>query len=111
MSRCDDRASLMDKPNHAREVVAPLGSAGWEDLAANRVPQLALARFVEIIGESANRVTDDVRRKQTEIPWADIDGLRNRLVHGYDVIDYDVLRDTATADLPPLILSRTLIRG
>lgn len=103
MSRRDDTTSLRDMLDHAREAVALLGSMGREELAANRVVQLALTRLVEIIGEAANRVSDDGQRKYAEIPWAQIVGMRNRLVHGYDVIDYDLLWDTVTTDLPPLI--------
>jgi len=111
MSRRDDKASLSDMLTHAREAAALLGNAGREELAANRLLQLALTRLVEIIGEAANRVSDDGRSKHVEIPWADIVGMRNRLVHGYDVIDYDVLWDTVTVDLPPLIKALERILG
>jgi len=96
---------------HAREAAALLRNADREELAANRVLQLALTRLVEIIGEAANRVSDHGRSKHAEIPWADIVGMRNRLVHGYDVIDYDVLWDTVTVDLPPLIKALERILG
>ena len=43
------------------------------------------------------------RQRQPEVPWPQIIGMRNRLVHGYDVIDLELLRDTVTTDLPPLI--------
>lgn len=110
MSRREDTTSLRDMLNHAREAVAMLGNRGREELSANRLLQLALTRLVEIIGEAANRVSHDGQRKYAEIPWAEIVGMRNRLAHGYDVIDYDLLWDTVTTDLPPLIeaLERTL---
>jgi uncharacterized protein with HEPN domain len=111
MSRRDDKASLSDMLTHAREAEALLGNAGREELAANRVLQLALTRLVEIIAEAANRVSDDERGKHAEIPWAAIVGMRNRLIHGYDVIDYDVLWDTVTVDLPPLIKALERILG
>jgi uncharacterized protein with HEPN domain len=58
---------------------------------------------VEIVGEAANRVSEATQRAHPDIPWSNIIGMRNRLVHGYDVIDYDLLWDTVTSDLPPLI--------
>ena len=64
---------------------------------------MALTRLVEIVSEAANRVSDVTRQAQADIPWPRIIGMRNRLVHGYDVIDYDLLWDTVTSDLPPLI--------
>jgi uncharacterized protein with HEPN domain len=59
--------------------------------------------LVEIIGEAANRVSRPTRVRYPQIPWPQIAGMRNRLVHGYDVIDLDLLWDTITDDLPPLI--------
>ncbi len=80
-----------------------LGDESREDLGRDRVRQLALTRLVEIIGEAANRVSEDARRDAPKIPWPQIIGMRNRLIHGYDVIDDDLLRDTIANDLPPLI--------
>jgi uncharacterized protein with HEPN domain len=65
--------------------------------------QLALARLMEIVGEAANRVSSETQRQHPEIPWPQIIGMRNRLIHGYDVVDYDLLWDTVREDLPPLI--------
>jgi uncharacterized protein with HEPN domain len=67
--------------------------------------QLALTRLVEIVGEAGNRVSKAMQQKTPEIPWPQIIGMRNRLIHGYDVIDFDLLWDTITDDLPPLIVS------
>lgn len=103
MSRRDDATGLRDMLDHAREAVELLGDADREALAGNRVMQLALTRLVEILGEAANRVSEEAQRKYADIPWAQLVGMRNRLIHGYDVIDYDLLWDTVTADLPPLI--------
>jgi uncharacterized protein with HEPN domain len=80
-----------------------LGGSIREELAANRVLQLALTQLVEIIGEAANRMSQPTQSRHPEIPWLQIIGMRNRLVHGYDVIDFDLLWDTITTDLPPLI--------
>jgi uncharacterized protein with HEPN domain len=102
MSMRDDRTSMKDMLDHAREAVELLGDASREDLGRDRVRQLALTRLVEIIGEAANRVSEDARRDAPEIPWPQIIGMRNRLIHGYDVIDYDLLWDTIANDLPPL---------
>lgn len=103
MSKHDDRVSLKDMLSHAREAVKLLGNASREELGRNRVTQLALTRLVEIMGEAANRVSQATRQKTPEIPWPQIIGMRNRLIHGYDVIDFDLLWDTVTNDLPTLI--------
>jgi len=59
-------------------------------LGRNRVMQLALTRLVEIVGEAANRVSQATRQKTPGIPWPQIISMRNRLIHGYDVIDCDL---------------------
>ena len=103
MSMHDDAVSLKDMLNHAREAVELLSDTSRETFRDQRVLQLALTRLVEIVGEAANRVSDATRQAHPDIPWPGIIGMRNRLVHGYDVIDYDLLWDTVTSDLPPLI--------
>lgn len=103
MSRRDDRVSLADMLTHAQEAVELLGDMSREELGRNRVLQLALTRLVEIVGEAANRVSDVTQQQTPKVPWRPIIGMRNRLIHGYDVIDLDLLWDTITNDLPPLV--------
>jgi uncharacterized protein with HEPN domain len=54
-------------------------------------------------------VPEGVRARHREVPWPQIVGLRNRLIHGYDSVDLDILWQIITADLPPLITSLELI--
>ena len=103
MTLRDDQVSIGDMLNHSREAVELLGGLSREELGGNRVVQLALTRLVEVVGEAANRVSETTQRQNLRIPWAKIVGMRNRLAHGYDVIDYGLLWDTVIGDLPPLI--------
>lgn len=64
---------------------------------------MALTRLVEIIGEAAARVSTQTREQYPDIPWIEMTGLRNRLIHGYDAVDLDILWDILMEDLPPLI--------
>lgn len=75
------------------------------DLDTDELLSLGLTRLFEIIGEAAARVSDAARTKHPEIPWSQMIGMRNRLIHGYDVIDADVIWQTVTEDLPLLIKS------
>lgn len=70
-----------------------------EDLTFN----LALTRLIEIIGEAANRVPEGFQEDHPEIPWMEIVGMRNRLIHGYDEVDFDFLWNVVRNDLPRLI--------
>jgi uncharacterized protein with HEPN domain len=63
---------------------------------------LALVKEAEIIGEAATRLSDEARAAIPAIPWADVIGMRNRLVHVYFDVDLDRPWATAQQDLPPL---------
>ena len=111
MSRRDDRVFLVDMLNHAREAVGLLGNAGLHELENDRVTQLALRKLVEVVGEAAGRVSPATQQRHSEIAWHQIIGVRNRLIHGYDVVDLGILRDIVLEDLPLLIEQLTPIVG
>ncbi len=60
-------------------------------------------RAIEIIGEAAGRVSDEVHRSSPEIPWSLIVSMRNRLIHAYFDIDHEILWKTVTNELPALL--------
>jgi len=64
---------------------------------------LALVKDIEIIGEAASRVSEACQAANPQIPWADIIGMRNRLIHAYFDINLNIVWDTITANLVPLI--------
>lgn len=59
-------------------------------------------RHLQIIGEAVRALPEDVRATAPEIPWSEIVGMRNILVHGYFDIDTDIVWETATRDIPAL---------
>ncbi len=73
------------------------------DLDTDTMLTFALVRAIEIIGEAAARISADLRTAHPEIPWSQITGKRNRLVHGDFDVDLDVLWATVTKNLMPLI--------
>ena len=103
MSRHEDTVRLHHMHDHAREAVQMASGRNRPDLDADRQFGLAMTRLLEILGEAAARVSDAARQRWPEIPWAKIVGLRNRLIHGYDTVDFDILWTTVVDDLPPLI--------
>lgn len=64
---------------------------------------MALVRAIEVIGEAASKVTLQTRQQHPEIPWTRITKMRNRLVHGYDQKDYELLWQVLDDRLHPLI--------
>ena len=111
MSRRDDTVFLVDMLNHAREAVELLENSSLDDLKSDRVTELAVRKLVEIVGEAANRTSATTREHHPEIAWPQIIGVRNRLVHGYDVVDLSILRDIVQNDLPPLVEQLTSVVG
>jgi uncharacterized protein with HEPN domain len=89
--------------DHSREAVAMAAGRTRQDLETDRMLNLALIRLLEIVGEAANRTTNEEKLRCPSIPWAQITGLRNRLIHGYDSVDLDVLWQVICRDLPRLV--------
>ena len=103
MSRHDDLVRLRHMLDHSREAVGLLHGKTRADLKNTRLLELGLVRLVEIVGEAGARVSKEERAKHPEIPWDDVVGMRNRLIHGYDMVDLEILWDTVRDDLPRLI--------
>jgi len=83
MSRRDPRIAFQQMLNHAEEAVRLCEGRVRTDLNSDRLLNLALVRLLEIIGEASNRVLVEVQLQYPQIPWLQIVGLRNRLIHGY----------------------------
>ena len=75
---------------------------GCADLADDQMLQFALVRAIEIIGEAAGRVSEEVQKSAPEIPWREAVGIRNRLVHAYFDVDLGILWQTAVESVPQL---------
>jgi uncharacterized protein with HEPN domain len=73
-----------------------------DDLENDEQLALAIVRLIEIIGEAAAKVSVETRERYSAIPWKDIVDTRNRMIHGYDEVDLDIVWQILTNDLPPL---------
>jgi uncharacterized protein with HEPN domain len=98
-----DRVRLLHMLEHAQEAVQFVDGRSRKSLDENRTLSLALVRLLEIIGEAAAGVSAESRSKFPGIPWAEIVGLRNRLIHGYDSVDLDIVWNIVKGDLPALV--------
>jgi uncharacterized protein with HEPN domain len=103
MSKRDPKIALHQILSHAQEAVEIAYGKNRADLDNDRLLNLALTRLLEIIGEAANRVPLDVQAKYPDLPWLQMIGLRNRLIHGHDSVDFDILWVIVQQDLPDLI--------
>jgi uncharacterized protein with HEPN domain len=105
MSQHNTSVSLRHMLDHALEVVAMTKGKKRADLDKDRQLNLALVRLLEIIGEAASRVPKEEQARYADISWSEIISLRNRLIHGYDTVDFDILWQIVSQDLPGLIES------
>ncbi len=103
MSQSDPLIRLQHMLDHAQEAMAMLGSRSLEELRDNRQLQLALIQLIQIIGEAAAKIPQDFRRQHPTVSWREATSMRNRLIHGYDVVEYTIIHDTVRNDLPLLV--------
>ena len=87
----------------ARDALSFTEGLSYDEFARDRRTQLSVLKSVEIVGEAASHVTNDTRQMHPAIPWREIVGMSNRLVHVYFDIDLRLVWDTACDDLPVLI--------
>ena len=87
----------------AREAVSFSNGRCRADLDTDRKLNLSLVRLLEIIGEAARSLSQEFRQEHPDLPWKSMVGIRDRLIHGYFDINLDVVWETITEDLPPLI--------
>jgi len=102
MTRRNDLVYLQHMRDHALEAMEILGTTPRDQLGTARVLQLALLHLVEIVGEAARQVSPGTQSKLTAIPWRDLIGMRNRIIHGYNTVKINMLWDTVVEDLPAL---------
>jgi uncharacterized protein with HEPN domain len=103
MADPDDRQRLGHMREAAQKALHFSQGKNRADFDQDELLRLALVRLLEIVGEAASRVSPETRNMCPGIPWPKIVGMRNRLVHGYDQIDLEVLWQTLVQDLQPLV--------
>lgn len=71
-------------------------------LATDPVVQAAAQRWVEVLGEAASHLSDELRASHPEIPWREIIGTRVILAHAYFHVDHDIIGDVVARDIPQI---------
>ncbi len=98
-----DEAYLLDMLIAARHALKFLDEASLEDFASDALRQSAVIRQLEIIGEAASKVSDEFRSLHPALPWTEIVGMRNRLIHEYRSVDVERVWHTVAQHIPELI--------
>src|SRR3954463_10768844 len=85
------------------QAVEKIRGKSREEYEADQNLRLALAHLVQLIGEAARRGSPQSQQTYSQIPWRDVIGMRHKIVHDYLDVDFDVVWEVVTTDLPELI--------
>jgi uncharacterized protein with HEPN domain len=83
----------------------------FEQFLADEEKSLAVLHALQIIGEAASHLPDSLKQRYPQVPWADIVGMRNLIVHGYYLMDLEIVWKTIHEDLPLLREAMDQIQG
>ena len=103
MPETEDIVRLRHMLDSARRAAQLTETCRRADLDKDDKLALALVRLLEILGEAAKNVSDNCRRENPVIPWRQIAGTRDRLIHGYFDVDLDIVWKIISVDIPSLI--------
>jgi uncharacterized protein with HEPN domain len=98
-----DKEYLLDILEAAKLALAYVDKKSREEFFNDTQCQDAVIRRLEIIGEASRRISEETRDAFPDLPWSDMVGMRNVIIHEYDDVDLVIVWETANNDLPPLI--------
>ena len=98
-----DDAYLLDMLLSARDAAEFAAGLTFPQFEQSQLHQNAILKAIEIIGEAAARISEETKQAHPGIPWPEIIGMRNRLVHAYFEVDLKRVWETAQQDIPRLI--------
>lgn len=94
---------LRDMLENAQRAILFTQEMDFDSFTKDEKTVYAVIRAVEIIGEAAAKIPEDVRAKHPNVPWREVKGMRNKLVHDYFGVNMEVIWQTIHEDLPELI--------
>jgi uncharacterized protein with HEPN domain len=98
-----DLVRLRHMLDAAREIGSLTAGMSREGFTSDRVVSLAVIRLLEVLGEAANGVSEDLRARHGVLPWGRMISMWNRLIHGYYDLNLDIIWSTVSEDVPPLV--------
>jgi uncharacterized protein with HEPN domain len=96
------RDYLNDILESALEVEVFIADMSYDDFFHDKKTINAVIRSLEVMGEAAKRVPEEIRAKYPEIPWKRMAGMRDKLIHEYAGVDMETVWDVATEELPAI---------
>ena len=99
-----DPVCVLDILRSARAIRSYVEGVFRDEFLGNPQLQDSVIRRIEIMGEASGKLSPAFREAHSEIPWVRIRGMRNRMIHGCDDIDMEIVWETVERDIPRLIL-------
>jgi len=98
-----DEATLLDIAEAARSVIAFVAGMAKKEFLYDLKTRSAVLYQLLVVGEAVKRLSREFRAQHADIPWSLIAGMRDQLIHGYDMVDWDEVWKTAMSDVPDLL--------
>ena len=104
----DDVVYLRHIQDAINQIEVYVAGLDYETFMSSRLVQDGVIRQFEIIGEATKNLTEALKERHQDIPWKDIAGMRDKLIHQYFGVDLSAVWETVVYDLPPLkdVISR-----
>lgn len=93
---------LLDMREALSDIQTFTAGMSQEDFLRDKKTRNAVLRSLEVLGEAAGKIPRPLREQNPGLPWPEMIGLRNRLIHEYFGVDYDIVWQTIRVDLPLL---------
>ncbi len=103
MSRRRDEIVLRDIIGAAQLITEFVAGFEKETFIGDWKTRSAVLYQLTVIGEAVKRLSEEFRARHSHIPWALMAGMRDHLVHAYDLVDWDEVWKTASRDIPDLL--------
>ena len=97
-----DRSFLKDILSACRKIEAIVAGASEDSFLKDEVLPAAVLHHLTVIGEAISRLSAGLTERHPEVPWRKIIAVRHRIVHAYFDLDWQILWDAATSDIPEL---------
>jgi len=104
-----DKEYLADAVEAVQRIVAYTGELTYEEFLADRKTQDAVLRNLQVLGEAVKRLSAPVKQACPHLPWKQMAGMRDKVVHDYFGINCDIVWSLAKEELPALLPSLTAI--